>query len=143
MAAIGLKLLGGFEVTVAKGQTVRLPTRKAQALLAYLAMTPGRRVARDAAATLLWPHADEPAARNNLRQTGLALGAYGVDNAAKGFVEINAYGTPEQVVEKLRARRELIGDFNLSLVPAFGGLPAAAAEKSLRLIGEHVLPKLR
>jgi alkanesulfonate monooxygenase SsuD/methylene tetrahydromethanopterin reductase-like flavin-dependent oxidoreductase (luciferase family) len=72
-----------------------------------------------------------------------ALGAYGVDNAAKGFVEINAYGTPAQILEKLRARRELIGDFNLSIVPTFGGLPDAAAEKSLRLLAEAVLPVVR
>lgn len=71
------------------------------------------------------------------------LGEFGVDNAAKVFVEINAYGTPEQVVEKLRARKALIGDFNLSIVPTFGGLSDAAAEKSMRLIAEKVLPKVR
>jgi alkanesulfonate monooxygenase SsuD/methylene tetrahydromethanopterin reductase-like flavin-dependent oxidoreductase (luciferase family) len=76
-------------------------------------------------------------------QNAAALGAYGVDNAAKGFVELNAYGTPDEIVEKLRARRELIGDFNLSIVPTFGGLPDPAAERSLRLIGERVLPELR
>jgi alkanesulfonate monooxygenase SsuD/methylene tetrahydromethanopterin reductase-like flavin-dependent oxidoreductase (luciferase family) len=72
-----------------------------------------------------------------------ALGEYGVDNAAKGFVEINAYGTADQIVEKLRARKALIGDFNLSIVPTYGGLPDAAAEKSMRLISEKVLPKIR
>ena len=76
-------------------------------------------------------------------ESAAALGTYGVENAAKGFVEINAYGTPAQIVEKLRARRELIGDFNLSIVPAFGGLPDAAAEQSLRLLGEKVLPIVR
>jgi alkanesulfonate monooxygenase SsuD/methylene tetrahydromethanopterin reductase-like flavin-dependent oxidoreductase (luciferase family) len=76
-------------------------------------------------------------------QNAAALGAYGVDNAAKGFVEINAYGTPDEIVEKLRARRDLIGEYNLSVVPTFGGLPDAAAERSLRLLGERVLPQLR
>jgi alkanesulfonate monooxygenase SsuD/methylene tetrahydromethanopterin reductase-like flavin-dependent oxidoreductase (luciferase family) len=76
-------------------------------------------------------------------ENAAALGAYGVDNAAKAFVEINAYGTPAQILEKLRARRELIGPFDLSLVPTFGGMPESVAEKSLRLLAEKVLPVVR
>jgi len=70
---IALKLLGGFEVAVGAGAPARIPTRKAQALLAYLAMTAGRPVARDAIAALLWSGAAESAARNNLRQTLFVL----------------------------------------------------------------------
>ena len=40
-------LLGGFEVRLPSGIPVHLPTRKAQALLAYLAMRPGQAHPRD------------------------------------------------------------------------------------------------
>ena len=73
MASIGLKLLGGFEVTLAPGTRARIPTRKAQALLAYLAVSAGRPVARDTLAGLLWSDSDDSAARNNLRQTLFVL----------------------------------------------------------------------
>ena len=69
-----------------------------------------------------------------------ALGSFGVDNAAKGFVEINAYGTPDQIVEA--ARGGLIGDFNCRSSRPSAGCPTPR-RKSLRLIGEQVLPKLR
>jgi len=50
------------------GQPVLLDTRKATALLAYLAVT-GQRHSRDALATLLYPEADQSRARAALRRT--------------------------------------------------------------------------
>lgn len=50
-----LILLGGFEARLASGTPLLLPNNKAQALLAYLAMAPGRPHLRDKLATLLWP----------------------------------------------------------------------------------------
>ncbi len=38
MATLDLKLLGGFEARLDSGQKIALPTRKAEALLAYLAL---------------------------------------------------------------------------------------------------------
>jgi DNA-binding SARP family transcriptional activator/predicted ATPase len=72
---VGLKvmLLGGFEARLASGGQPKLPTRKAQALLAYLAMYPGRRHARDKLAALLWGNKGESQARDGLRHALLAL----------------------------------------------------------------------
>ncbi len=67
--AARLLLLGGFELRDSAGSVVHLPTRKAQALLAYLALTPGRAHSRDALAALLWPEAPQRNARATLRQT--------------------------------------------------------------------------
>jgi len=63
-----LTLLGGFEITSAKGGPLALPTRKTHALIAYLALPAGRRHSRDELATLLWGGPDLDQARLNFRQ---------------------------------------------------------------------------
>lgn len=52
---------------------MRLTRRKAEVLLAYLAMRPGQLHARDALTALLWPHVGDAEARLSLRQTIFAL----------------------------------------------------------------------
>src|SRR5262245_32994989 len=73
MGGLSLMLLGGFEVQGSLAQSLAVPTRKAQALLAYLALTPGRAHPRNELATLLWPDVAPGAARNALRQTLFGL----------------------------------------------------------------------
>ena len=50
------------------GHSLTVDTRKAIALLAYLAVT-GKRHSRDSLATLLWPEYDQSHARSALRRT--------------------------------------------------------------------------
>ena len=65
-----ITLLGGFEAQLgSEGPPVPLAKRKAQALLAYLAVSPGQPRQREELATLLWGDADDTDARNSLRQT--------------------------------------------------------------------------
>ena len=71
-----------------------------------------------------------------LRESGLA-------EAAKGFVEINTYGTPKQILEKLDARRQELGNFDLTVQVSYGGLTQENAEGSIRLFAEQVLPELQ
>jgi DNA-binding SARP family transcriptional activator len=71
MAPLRLALLGPPTVEVG-GAPLRVDTRKAVALLAYLACS-GRRHGRDELATLLWPEADDAHARAALRRTLSAL----------------------------------------------------------------------
>src|SRR5262245_33842495 len=78
-----MRLLGGFEVQAGAGEPLAVPTRKAQALLAYLALTPGQAHPRDKLAGLLWSEASPAAARNALRQTLFVLRkALGPDRSA-------------------------------------------------------------
>src|SRR5262245_7242009 len=65
---VRLALLGGFQVRVDQGQPVTFPSGKVQALLAFLALAPGRAHARDKLATLLWEGLGEAEARASLRQ---------------------------------------------------------------------------
>jgi TolB-like protein len=73
MANLDVRLLGGFEVRLGSGQKVALSTRKAEALLAYLAFTPGKARSRDQLAGLLWSDRAETQAKSSLRQALTAL----------------------------------------------------------------------
>jgi DNA-binding SARP family transcriptional activator len=64
-----LRLLGTFEYGTENGETIALPTKKAKALLTYLAMQPGRAHSRAKLAALLWEDSGEEQARDSLRQT--------------------------------------------------------------------------
>ena len=66
----------------------------------------------------------------------------GLELAAKVYCQVQTWGTPEMILEKLRWRRELLGDYELNMVSYYGGMPFEVAEKSLRLFAEKVLPEL-
>ena len=65
MPVVRLRLFGGFEAR--SGSKVLGLPRKAQALLAYLALAPAPTHSRAKLAALLWGDADGDDARNNLR----------------------------------------------------------------------------
>ena len=73
MSWLTLSLLGGFEARIGSGTPVPVPTKKAQALLAYLALTSGQSHPRDKLASLLWGDTAPGSARTALRQTLFVL----------------------------------------------------------------------
>src|SRR5713226_7038579 len=73
MARLSLTLLGGVQARLDPGPAIALPTRKAQALLAYLALPLGRPHPRDKLAALLWGGIREESARASLRQALFAI----------------------------------------------------------------------
>lgn len=66
---LGLDLLGGFSTR----PPLRFGSRKAEALLAFLALSGGRPQPRDMLAALLWPETTDERARHSLRQALVAL----------------------------------------------------------------------
>jgi len=66
-ARVKLTLLGGFQAQLEASAALVLPTKKAQALLAYLAVPPGQAHLREQLATLLWGDMQDAQARGNLR----------------------------------------------------------------------------
>src|SRR5262245_20326944 len=115
MAPLSLTLLGGFQARLHFGAPLALPTRKSQALLAYLAVPLGRAHPRDALAALLWGGIRQESARASLRQAlfsirkalgdtaealrhegdTLALEPAAVDPDTARFERLIAEGTPE------------------------------------------------
>ncbi len=67
----------------------------------------------------------------------------GLEDSAKVYCGIQTWGTPDQILEKLRRRRELLGDYELTVVGQYGGMPREVAEPSLRLFAREVMPELQ
>lgn len=68
-----VRLLGGFELRNRAGESLRLRKRKAEALLAVLALQPGQSLSRGKLCALLWPGVSDAQSRHSLRQTLLYL----------------------------------------------------------------------
>jgi DNA-binding SARP family transcriptional activator len=70
--SLSLGVLGPFVLCANGREITRLP-RKAQALVAFLAVQPGRKIPREVVADLLWTQSGPDQARHSLRQTLVAL----------------------------------------------------------------------
>ena len=66
----------------------------------------------------------------------------GQEASAQGYFEAQTWGTPEQIIEKINHKRSVIGDYQLNCAFSFAGMPYDKAERSMRLFGEKVIPKL-
>ncbi|HEU5109751.1 MAG TPA: LLM class flavin-dependent oxidoreductase [Micromonosporaceae bacterium] len=71
-----------------------------------------------------------------LRDTGLV-------KAAELYAATALWGTPDHILGQIEAIRDVLGDFELGLVPACGGMPYDQARDSLELFGREVLPRAR
>jgi alkanesulfonate monooxygenase SsuD/methylene tetrahydromethanopterin reductase-like flavin-dependent oxidoreductase (luciferase family) len=60
----------------------------------------------------------------------------------KVFLGATTWGTPDQILERLKYRHDMLGGFEISTSFRFGGLPFEVAEKSMRLYAAEVLPVL-
>lgn len=67
----------------------------------------------------------------------------GADQAAAQFTELMPFGTPEQVLEKVRFIHQHIGNSALVGTFSYAGMPYDMAERSLRLFAREVLPELQ
>lgn len=69
--------------------------------------------------------------------------AVGQSGFLTGFMQANAYGTPDQILGRLESRRKVLGSFEQSTAFRFGGISYEQAEKSMRLFAKEVLPVLK
>jgi len=59
------------------------------------------------------------------------------------YRECNLWGDPQRILDKLRERRELIGDFVVGVSVSYGGMPHEDARRSLRLFADRVMPEIK
>lgn len=67
----------------------------------------------------------------------------GLEGMAQAYLDAQAWGTPAQILEKLAHWRDVVGEFDLIFALRAAGIPYADAERSQRLIAEHVIPVVR
>ena len=68
---------------------------------------------------------------------------HGKDGAAKAFVDLMPWGTPDQVLRKLEFIRDTIHMNGVMCTFSYGGMPRDDVERSLRCFSDHVLPELQ
>jgi alkanesulfonate monooxygenase SsuD/methylene tetrahydromethanopterin reductase-like flavin-dependent oxidoreductase (luciferase family) len=68
--------------------------------------------------------------------------AIGLDKLCEMYLGVNVWGTPDQILDRLQARREVVGDHDLTCCFRFAGLPYDDAEASMRLFAAEVLPRV-
>ena len=115
-------LLDGLRLSGPEGEAV-VGARKAFALLAYLALQPGRSASRDALAGLLWEHADNAQARVSLRLPE-SLKSRADEAAARAGQSLNTWLVT--LIRGATSERALPVDVDVSSVPfgtdfPFGG----------------------
>lgn len=122
-APFRLDLFGGFDLRRRDGTAVALPTRKAQLLLAYLALPAGLLHPREKLATLFWGDRGDEQARGSLRNALAAI------RAALG-------------VGALKTERDALG-LNPGVIELDADRLAAAAAGEIVLTGEALDAILR
>ena len=73
----------------------------------------------------------------------LSDAAGGPEKAYKDYVGGNLIGTPEQLLEKHRLRKSMVGDYEIIANFSFGGMPYELVYKQMKLFAEKVMPKLK
>jgi len=72
-----------------------------------------------------------------------AIEAMGLEKMAEMYVGVNTYGTPDEIIEKLRAQREILGcEHDVLMIAKYGSMPQGEAEASVELFAQEVIPRL-
>jgi alkanesulfonate monooxygenase SsuD/methylene tetrahydromethanopterin reductase-like flavin-dependent oxidoreductase (luciferase family) len=71
------------------------------------------------------------------------LHTYGDDKVIDFFVDLQVWGTPEQCYDKIMDIRRRVGNDHFVGVFSYAGMPAAEAERNMRLFARDVMPALQ
>jgi alkanesulfonate monooxygenase SsuD/methylene tetrahydromethanopterin reductase-like flavin-dependent oxidoreductase (luciferase family) len=67
----------------------------------------------------------------------------GLEIAAQSYCDVQTWGTPEMILERLEYRKKLMGDFELNVMAYYGGMSVEEGEASLNLFAKEVLPVIK
>jgi alkanesulfonate monooxygenase SsuD/methylene tetrahydromethanopterin reductase-like flavin-dependent oxidoreductase (luciferase family) len=71
------------------------------------------------------------------------IARHGLEGAARDFANLMPFGTPEQVLEKLRFMKGTIDMDGIMANFSYAGMPFDEAERSLKCFVEYVMPELK
>ncbi len=77
------------------------------------------------------------------RHVGRYIERHGMDGAARDFVKLMPWGTPEQVLDKLAFIRDKIDMNGIMCHFSYAGMPYDEAERNMQCFVKHVLPELK
>lgn len=138
MRRVSLSLFGGFQARLEPGLPVTFRTKKAQALLAYLVLQPGRVHRRESLAAVLWGEMPDEQARGSLRHAlyelrkalaaaptalrtegdTVAVDANVIDLDVAAFTRLLGEGTPEALEQAVTLYRgDLLAGLNVKEEP--------------------------
>lgn len=73
-----------------------------------------------------------------------AITAMGLEPMAEMYASLNTFGTPEQIVEQLRAQKDVLGvDHDVLFIPKYGSMTTEQAKASMELFARDVIPAFR
>ena len=72
-----------------------------------------------------------------------AMQTMGLEAVCEGYVNGQVWGTPQQMLEGFEKRRQVIGDFDILMIPRFAGMPFEVAKRTLKVFAEEVVPELK
>ncbi|MGE0486948.1 MAG: LLM class flavin-dependent oxidoreductase [Gammaproteobacteria bacterium] len=75
--------------------------------------------------------------------TAVAMREMGLDAVAKAYVEGQVWGTPQQMLERFEQRRQVIGNYDVLIIPRFAGMPFEIAQRTVETFAKEVMPELR
>ena len=67
----------------------------------------------------------------------------GPEKAYKDYIDANLIGTPEQLLEKHLARKEMVGDYEIIANFSYGGMPYELVYEQMKRFADKILPKLK
>jgi len=85
-------------------------------------------------------HFGRTAGYERYAEQAAALREAGLENAAAAFADSALTGTPAQITEQIAAIGDVLGTFELIVLPSFGGMPYDQVERSLELFAREVVP---
>ncbi len=72
-----------------------------------------------------------------------AMAAAGLDAIADAYLAGQTWGSPQQILEKISARRAALGDYDGMFCVRFAGTPFDVVERTLRTFAKKVLPEVK
>jgi len=76
-------------------------------------------------------------------ETARVMQAVGMEGVADGYLAGQTWGTPRQILEKIEARRKIVGDFDGLFAVRFAGTSFEVVERTMKTFAKEVMPELK